>query len=88
MSDPLLPKITEVMRFLMVPGAEDRLNYIFTEIANGAGDHGDFLKDFARSYIRADIDNKRLLKTAAVRLVIKYDLQKHLPVSGQCSHAE
>jgi hypothetical protein len=53
------------------------LEFIFVAIVNDAGKHGDFLKQFARAYLRADNENRKLLELAAVALVEKYGLTKH-----------
>jgi len=53
------------------------LEFIFVAIVNDVGKHGDFLKAFARAYLRADNDNRELLRPSAVALVEKYGLIKH-----------
>jgi hypothetical protein len=53
------------------------LEFIFVAIVNDAGKHGDFLKAFARAYLRADHENRKLIEPSAVALVEKYGLIKH-----------
>jgi len=36
--------------------------------------HGGFLKTFAEAYLRADMENKEILKEAWERLIVKYEL--------------
>lgn len=52
----------------------DCLRYIFTEVARGAGNHGDFLRAVAMALQHADRENFALLEPVARRLVCKYDL--------------
>jgi hypothetical protein len=55
-----------------------KLLHIWTEIAKGRNYHGDFLKSFAAAYIRADDQNLQLIHSAALALVVKYQLTKYL----------
>lgn len=59
------------------------LERICVNIVDDVGQHGDFLKTFCRAWLRADPENRELLTPAAVALVNKYKLTKHLP-----GHAE
>ena len=65
----------------------DDLEYIFKEIIDDRGGHGDFLKSFAAAFIRADAENKELMMPSALALVVKYGLAKYLPDAGEGARA-
>jgi hypothetical protein len=61
------------------------LRYIYVEIFNGRGNHGQFLRAFSEAFCLADSQNWALMRKCAERLVIKYNLMKYLdtfPKSG------
>ena len=58
------------------------VRYIFTEIANGQGQHGSFLVAFASAVCRADHVNLELLQPATLAIIAKYELYKYLPPEG------
>jgi len=58
--------------------ADEQLHYIMVEVANGRGNHGDFLRSFADAMVRADAGNLSILREAAWKLVDKYGLEKYL----------
>lgn len=49
---------------------------IFTSVANGVGNHGSFLRSFAVAYCMADSENAKILRDAAVEIILKYELYK------------
>jgi hypothetical protein len=49
---------------------------IFRRVAEGANDHGDFLKSFARAVLYADPENFALLMFPAALLIAKYHLRE------------
>lgn len=55
-----------------------KLLHIWTEVASGRDHRGDFLRSFAEAYIRADDQNLQLVRSAALALVVKYQLSKYL----------
>jgi hypothetical protein len=61
---------------------EDKLTYVWKEVAAGRGNHGDFLQSFARAFGRADDLNRIILEPAAKQLADKYGLWKYLPREG------
>lgn len=63
--------------------ADEDVEFIFKAVVNDVGHHGDFLKSFAGAYLRADVDNRFLMKPAALVFVVKYNLIRHLPDGGE-----
>lgn len=68
----------------------ERLLEIFTDIAAGERNHGDFLKSFAEAYVRADPGNLVILMPTAFQLVRKYQLNElhppQPPAATSCAH--
>lgn len=57
---------------------DEQLLHIYKAVANGRGAHGDFLKSFAETMIRADYENFAMLRVIAQFLVTKYSLAEYL----------
>jgi hypothetical protein len=53
---------------------QEELRAIMCNIANGVGNHGDFLKAFATTYLLADWENRIVIDQAARNLIRKYNL--------------
>ncbi len=62
-------------RFLLT---DDEILTIWSEVANGRGKHGGFLKAFAAAVVYADPMNLQLLRPAAEDLISKYNLAGYL----------
>jgi hypothetical protein len=65
------------MVYGLISMEQQRLRYIWVEVHNGRGNHGDFLRAFASAYVRADPPNEYILRPAAEALVAKYNLQTY-----------
>ena len=46
---------------------------IMRNVANGEGCHGDFLRDFAKSFMRADKENRYIMLEAVRNIIAKYN---------------
>jgi hypothetical protein len=57
---------------------DDQILHICKEVANGRGRHGSFLMRFAECVISADPSNFAIVKSAAVLLIGKYELDRYL----------
>jgi hypothetical protein len=54
---------------------DEDIRQIYREISAGVGKHGSFLTHFAEAVVRADSENFELLRPAAARLIVKYNLK-------------
>jgi hypothetical protein len=73
------PEMYEALRALRLPacGLTDKdIEEIWRGIASGAGDHGDFLRHFARAFLWADPENRQAMEGSAHHFVAKYRLEK------------
>lgn len=55
---------------------DKEIKAIFTNVMNGVGNHGDFLRAFAEAICRADAVNFIILVPAAISLVRNYNLYR------------
>jgi len=53
---------------------DDQLCEVFRKIAANERQHGGFLTDFSKCFVRADPENRPLLRSAAIALANKYKL--------------
>lgn len=59
--------------------SKEELQYIYTEVLNDNGQHGDFLKAFGWAVLRADFENFQVMTPLAQYFVEKYKLTELLP---------
>lgn len=57
---------------------DEQVLHIAKEIANGRGGHGSFLRSFAETVISADPSNFAIMRSAALLVYGKYDLDRYL----------
>lgn len=64
----------------------EQQNTVWLNVANGVGQHGEFLKAFARAFIAADFANKWLLEFPSENFIKKYKLggPEYLREEGLC----
>lgn len=53
---------------------KEKIIAIWKDVANGVGNHGDFLRSFAEAMIRADDENYAILSVPSLMLIKKYKL--------------
>jgi hypothetical protein len=68
--------MSETSEFVSTPVVfnDEELREIFRKIAANERPHGGFLTDFSECFVRADPENRLLLRSAAIALANKYKL--------------